>query len=61
MSVPDETPGGGVYTFVTGGIERALEEAKAAAGDKDVTVMGGAITGKRHAHVRQPRRHAHRA
>lgn len=45
-SVPDETPEGGVYTFVTGGIERALEEAKAAAGDKDVTVMGGAQTGR---------------
>ena len=45
-SVPDETPDGGVYTFVTGGIERALEQAKAAAGDKDVTVMGGAQTGQ---------------
>jgi dihydrofolate reductase len=31
-----------VYAFVTDGIERALERAKAAAGDKDVTVMGGA-------------------
>jgi dihydrofolate reductase len=30
------------YTFVTGGVERALEEATAAAGDKDVVVMGGA-------------------
>ena len=45
-SVPDETPEGGVYTFVTGGIERALEGARAAAGDKDITVMGGAITGQ---------------
>ena len=45
-SVPDETPEGGVYAFVTGGIERALEAAKAAAGDKDVTVMGGAQTGQ---------------
>ena len=45
--VPDETPSDGVYTFVSGGIERALEEAKAAAGDdKDVTVMGGARTGQ---------------
>jgi dihydrofolate reductase len=44
--VPDETPDGGVYTFVAGGIERALDEAKAAAGDKDVTVMGGAQTGQ---------------
>jgi dihydrofolate reductase len=31
-----------VYTFVTDGIERALQEAKKAAGDKNVTVMGGA-------------------
>ena len=45
-SVPDETPDGGVYTFVTGGVERALEEDKAVAGDKDVTVMGGATTGQ---------------
>jgi dihydrofolate reductase len=28
-------------TFVTGGIERAISLAKAAAGDKDVTVVGG--------------------
>jgi dihydrofolate reductase len=34
--------GGTSYTFVTGGVERALEEATAAAGDKDVVVMGGA-------------------
>ena len=34
--------GGTSYTFVTDGIERALEVAKAAAGDKDVQVMGGA-------------------
>lgn len=45
-SVPDETPAGGVYTFVTGGIESALEQARAGAGDKDVTVMGGARTGQ---------------
>ena len=46
--VPDETPDGGVYTFVAGGIERALEEARAAAGNKDVTVMGGAQTGQQY-------------
>ena len=45
-SVPDETPDGGVYTFVTGGIESALDQARARAGDKDVTVMGGARTGQ---------------
>src|ERR1700730_11019856 len=31
-------------TFVTSGIERAIEQAKAAAGDKQVTVVGGANT-----------------
>src|SRR5947209_18161539 len=31
-------------TFVTDGIERAIEKAKAAAGDKQVTVVGGAST-----------------
>jgi dihydrofolate reductase len=31
-------------TFVTNGIERAIEKAKTAAGDKQVTVVGGAIT-----------------
>jgi dihydrofolate reductase len=45
---PDESPEGGVYTFVTDGIERALEEAKAAGGDKNVTVMGGAQTGQQY-------------
>ena len=45
-SAPDEPPAGGVYSFVTGGIEPALEQARAAAGDKDVTVMGGARTGQ---------------
>ena len=44
--VPGEVPDGGVYTFVTGGIERTLEQARAVAGDKDVTVMGGADTGQ---------------
>jgi dihydrofolate reductase len=34
--------GGTTFTFVTDGIERALEEAKAAAGDKDVSIAGGA-------------------
>ena len=43
---PAESPAGGVYTFATGGIESALEQAQAAAGDKDVTVMGGASLGR---------------
>ncbi|MGG4341297.1 dihydrofolate reductase family protein [Paenibacillus lautus] len=34
--------GGTTYTFVTDGIERALEHAKAAAGSKDVKIAGGA-------------------
>jgi dihydrofolate reductase len=32
------------FTFVTEGIESAIEQAKAAAGAKDVTVIGGAST-----------------
>jgi dihydrofolate reductase len=34
--------GGTTYAFVTGGIEDALAQARAAAGDKDVMVAGGA-------------------
>ena len=32
------------FTFVTDGIESAIRQAKAAAGNKDVTVIGGAST-----------------
>ena len=32
------------FTFVTDGIESAIKQAKIAAGDKDVTVIGGAST-----------------
>jgi dihydrofolate reductase len=39
---PKESPAGGVYKFVTGGIKSALEQARAVAGDKNVCVMGGA-------------------
>jgi dihydrofolate reductase len=45
---PDDVPEGGVYAFVTEGIERALEQAREVAGDKDVTVMGGAETGQQY-------------
>jgi dihydrofolate reductase len=45
-SEPDEQPENGVYTFATGGIEAALEQAKEAAGDKTVAVMGGADLGR---------------
>jgi dihydrofolate reductase len=34
--------GGTTYTFVTDGAERALTQAKAAAGNKDIRVIGGA-------------------
>lgn len=36
--------GGTTFTFVTDGIESALEQAKAASGDRNVAVMGGAAT-----------------
>lgn len=36
----DELP----FVFVTGGVEQAIELAKEAAGDKDVSVMGGDVT-----------------
>jgi dihydrofolate reductase len=45
---PEEVTEGGVYTFVTDGIESALEQAKMAAGDKDVAVMGGAEMGQQY-------------
>jgi len=45
---PKESPEGGVYTFVTDGLESALEQARAVAQDKDVTVMGGANIGRQY-------------
>ena len=42
---PEAVPEGSVYTFVTDGIESALEQAKAA-GDKNVAVMGGPEIGR---------------
>ncbi len=39
---PVEKQGGTTYVFVTDGIEAALEEARAAAGGKDVAIAGGA-------------------
>ena len=38
---PEEEPEGGAFTFVSG-VEEAVEQAREAAGDKDVHVMGGA-------------------
>jgi dihydrofolate reductase len=34
--------GGTTFTFVTDGVESALEQARAAAGGKDVAIAGGA-------------------
>ena len=39
---PLEMQGGTTFNFVTDGIESALEQARAAAGDKDVAIAGGA-------------------
>jgi dihydrofolate reductase len=38
--------GGTTFNFVTDGIERALEQARAAAGDKDIALAGGAQAGR---------------
>jgi dihydrofolate reductase len=46
--VPAENPPGGVYEYVTDGIESALEQARSVAGDKDVCVMGGADLGRQY-------------
>ncbi len=45
--VPEKLPNQSerlTFTFVTDGIESAIRQAKAAAGDKNVTVVGGAST-----------------
>jgi dihydrofolate reductase len=39
---PLSMQGGTSFTFVTEGIEAALEQARAAAGDQDVSIAGGA-------------------
>ncbi len=42
--IPDTVPAGDPpYTFVTDGIERAVDQARAAAAGKDVSVMGATI------------------
>ena len=43
--------GGTSFTFVTGGIEDALEQARAAAGDKDVAIAGGADVAQQYLHA----------
>ena len=47
-SEPASSPEGGVYTFVTDGIESALKQAVVAAGDRSVTIMGGAEIGRQY-------------
>jgi dihydrofolate reductase len=39
---PIPMEGGTTFTFVTDGIESALKQARAAAGDKDIAIAGGA-------------------
>jgi dihydrofolate reductase len=39
---PLELEGGTIFTFVTGGIEDALEQARRAAGGRDISLAGGA-------------------
>ncbi len=41
---PIELEGGTTFHFVTAGFDLALEQAKAAAGDRDVDIAGGAST-----------------
>jgi dihydrofolate reductase len=41
---PVPMEGGTTFTFVTDGIESALEQARTAAGDRDVAIAGGAAT-----------------
>ena len=41
---PLQMQGGTTFTFVTDGIESALAQARAAAGDADVAIAGGAAT-----------------
>jgi dihydrofolate reductase len=45
---PTDVPEDGVYTFVTDGVESALEQAKAAANGGVVSVMGGASLGRQY-------------
>ena len=45
---PENSPEGGVYRFVTDGIESAVRQAREAAGDKLVVVMGGADLGRQY-------------
>jgi dihydrofolate reductase len=45
---PADVAADSVYRFVTGGIDDALAQAREAAGDKDVTIMGGPAVGNQY-------------
>lgn len=45
-SIPADVPANSVYRFVTDGPQAALAAARQAAGDADVTIMGGAEVGR---------------
>ena len=45
---PSKVPDNSVYAFVTDGIHSALEQARAAAGDGNVAIMGGANVGQQY-------------
>jgi dihydrofolate reductase len=47
-NVPDDVPADSVYTFITDGLEAALKQAQAAAGDADVAIMGGPDLGQQY-------------
>jgi dihydrofolate reductase len=49
---PLEMAGGTIFHFVTGGIEAALDRARAAAGDRDVRIGGGAATVRQYLEAR---------
>jgi len=45
---PVPKQGGTSYTFVTDGIEAALDQARAAAGERDVSISGGASVARQY-------------
>ncbi|QYG91146.1 dihydrofolate reductase [Iamia sp. SCSIO 61187] len=47
-AVPDDGPDGSVYTFVTEGLDAALDRARDAAGEGDVAIMGGPDLGQQY-------------
>ena len=49
---PIEMKGGTTFYFITDGIESALDKAKAAAGDKDIRIGGGAATVRQYLQAR---------